>query len=268
MYMNKIDYHNHTKLSGDNALEMEDLVKLAVSKGFKEICITEHVDFNPTDICYGHFDWTTHKENIDRVNFLHPDIKIKCGAEIDYQVQYSESIKNIISTCNFDYIMGSSHYVDNMVVFHHDDYFENKDEVKAYSRYFETELDMIKTGLFDATAHFDIIKRWGVRFYGKFEPQKYFFIIEECLKEIIKRDMTIEINTSGLREDPKEFYPHIDIIRLYKDLGGKYITVGSDTHKLEHFGFSIENIYKEIYNVGFRHLTTYSKRDKKLISIC
>jgi len=262
----RIDYHTHTKLSGDNTQTIDELCLSAIEKEIEEICITEHIDFNPGDTCYGHFNWESHLKNIEYAKSKY-NLSVKYGAEIDYQPQYYDNIKEIISSCDFDYIMGSAHYVDDVIVFNHDDYFINKDMFTAYNRYFETELEIIKTGFFDGVSHFDLIKRWGSRFYGSFQPELFEGIITECLKEIIQRDMTLEINSSGIRQDPKEFYPHPYIVRLYKKLGGENITFGSDSHNKNQTGYNIDHIYKFLKEEGFKQLTTYSKRKKICVEI-
>jgi len=38
----KIDLHCHTKYSGDNDLEPEELIEQAVKKNLDGVCITEH----------------------------------------------------------------------------------------------------------------------------------------------------------------------------------------------------------------------------------
>ena len=261
-----IDYHIHTQLSGDNNQTIYELANSIIEKQINEVCITEHIDFNPTDTCYNCFNWTIHQQNI---NILKNDYNInaKCGAEIDYQKQYLGDIKTIINSCDFDYVMGSSHYVNNQVVFNHDEYFLNKTEEIAYTDYFTTELEMIKTGLFDSVAHFDLIKRWGCRFYGQFNPLKYTDSITDCLKEIISQDMTIELNSAGTRQDTKDFYPHIDILKLYRELGGDSLTFGSDCHNPSHLALNINEGYAYIKSLGFTKLAIYKNRKKDFIPI-
>ena len=50
----------------------------------------------------------------------------------------------------------------------------------------------------------------------------------------------IEINTSSHRYGLKDSTPSRDILKLYKELGGKIITIGSDSHKPEHLGAYID----------------------------
>ena len=40
------DYHIHTSFSSDSEQNPEDIVKKAISLGFKNICFTDHNDFD------------------------------------------------------------------------------------------------------------------------------------------------------------------------------------------------------------------------------
>ncbi len=263
--MKRTDYHVHTRLSGDNEQTIEALADAVIAMGLDEICITEHVDFNPEDTCYGAFDPEIHRQN--GAYMASRGICCRLGAEIDCQPQYADKIRSVIAACDFDFVLGSSHYVDNLVIFDHDDYFTDKTEREAYTGYFLTELRSIRTGFFDGAAHFDLVKRWGCRFYGPFDPAPYMDIIEECLKELISRGMSLELSSAGTRQDPGDYYPHRDILALYKSLGGELLTFGSDCHRPEHLALRLEEACGYLRSLGFKSLCTYRKRKPTMYDI-
>lgn len=76
----------------------------------------------------------------------------------------------------------------------------------------------------------------------------------------MNRGKGIEINTSGLRVDLRQTLPHRDILRLYRECGGTYITIGSDAHKAEEVGEGILQAVEEIRSLGYENITTYEKR--------
>ena len=53
--------------------------------------------------------------------------------------------------------------------------------------------------------------------------------------------------------------PSRDILRLYKELGGTVITIGSDSHKEEHLGAYIEEAKEELRQLGYTHFCTFEK---------
>ena len=55
--------------------------------------------------------------------------------------------------------------------------------------------------------------------------------------------------------------PDEPIIRRYRELGGKYITIGSDSHTANEVGAGIEEAMKLIKNCGFDKLTFFVSRE-------
>ena len=56
-------------------------------------------------------------------------------------------------------------------------------------------------------------------------------IVAEILEEAIRRDKGIELNTSSVRYGLSDLTPSVEILSLYHDLGGRILTIGSDSHK-------------------------------------
>ena len=56
--------------------------------------------------------------------------------------------------------------------------------------------------------------------------------IDKILKIIVEREKVLELNTRrfNTRRGIKELVP---IYKKYKELGGKYVTLGSDAHRVE-----------------------------------
>ncbi|NSB25846.1 hippurate hydrolase [Clostridium saccharoperbutylacetonicum] len=100
-----------------------------------------------------------------------------------------------------------------------------------------------------------MIKRYDEISEYPFEKVKT--IITDILKIVISDGKGIEINTSSHRYDLNDLTPSKDILRLYKNLGGKILTIGSDTHKKEHLGAYIEATKNELKQLGFNSYCTY-----------
>ena len=71
------------------------------------------------------------------------------------------------------------------------------------------------------------------------------------LKRVIERDKGIEINTSGIRQDVGEMLPGLSILNLYKSLGGKILTIGSDAHNPHDVAADLEAGYELLKQAGF-----------------
>ena len=76
---------------------------------------------------------------------------------------------------------------------------------------------------------------------------------------VIAEGKGIEINTSSHRYGLQDTMPSTDILKLYRDLGGKILTIGSDSHKPEHLGTYIEESKALLKEMGFQKFCTYEK---------
>ena len=102
-----------------------------------------------------------------------------------------------------------------------------------------------------------MIKRYDMN--GNYPFDKVKPIISEILKHIISKGKGIEINTSSFRYKLDDLTPSKDILKLYKELGGTIITIGSDAHKAEHVGYKILEVREELKKLGFKQFCTFEK---------
>ena len=92
-------------------------------------------------------------------------------------------------------------------------------------------------------------------------------IIDEILQTLIRNGKSLEINTAGLRQPIGVTSPDESIVRRYKELGGKLITIGSDAHYAEHLGAGIEQGYELALKCGFDSVAVYQRRMPTMIPI-
>jgi histidinol-phosphatase (PHP family) len=78
---------------------------------------------------------------------------------------------------------------------------------------------------------------------------------DDALREIFRTAMRngigLEVNTSGLRQGLGATIPAFRQIRLYRELGGEIITVGSDAHYPKDVGAGIADGYKLLREAAF-----------------
>lgn len=263
-----IDYHVHSRHSGDCHTPLIEACRVAVARGIREICFTDHIDFEPTDCCYGTYDYDLAARETEEARDRFGDaISIGFGVEVDYQDRFRPDIERFLSNKDYDYVLGSSHYVGGIILEDHERYFPGKTADQAYRPYFDNTLSAVRTGLFDTLAHLDLCKRYGVRYYGSFNWTPYREQIESILSTIISKGMSLEINTSGLRQSPRDTYPTRDILALYFELGGRNIVIGSDAHKVEDIGAGISVALNIAHEIGFTSVRVYHRRQPKEISV-
>jgi len=244
------DYHVHALAHGEYQYTYEWLKKfltIARERQITELGFAEHDEF------ISQIDTSVLK----RLQEEFPDIHLRLGLEVDYIPGREDYIQQIIRSYDFDYIIGSVHFIDGWG-FDHPDFrylFEEKDIDQVYSRYFELVHMAVKCGLFDIIGHLDLIKIWGYR------PQQnnVMFHVEPLLNSIKAAGMIIEINSAGLRKPVGELYPQQEIIDL---MASKQIavTLGSDAHHPRQVGEGLQEVRGVLLNAGFTRIASLQQR--------
>lgn len=85
-------------------------------------------------------------------------------------------------------------------------------------------LNAITYGHFDGLGHMDFPKRY----YG--ELRYDIKVIKKIFGIMIDKNIVLEINTSTLRKGHEQSMPDVDLLSIYKDCGGRFVTIGSDAH--------------------------------------
>jgi len=236
----------------------------AAEIGLREIAFADHVDNNPRDLSFGRFRYDAVATGINEARQrFNGRLNILIGAELAEPHEYPTEISNLISAGRFDLLIGSVHWVSGELISAPN--FDFSRMAELYDAYFETVLRMVETADFDVLAHIDIVKRYGVMRLGPFRAEPFYNRIAHILRVIIERQIALEVNTSGLRQPCKELFPSLEILRLYRDMGGEMVTVGSDAHRVEHVGFGLDQAVSVLRDLGFKGLTTFRDRVPKII---
>lgn len=253
-----IDTHIHTRFSTDSETNPLSFILRAIDLGLEAITFTDHYDLDYQDGILMHFDIDEYFNELLELKEKYKErIKVLIGIEIGMQKHISERLVNVIKDYPFDYIIGSTHLIRGMDPYFRQLYDENTIKQNALDEYFDTMYDNIASyDLFDSMGHIDYLKR-----YTPFEDNGIYYNdnkekIDSILKHLIARNKAIEINTSGIEVYPFDF----EILKRFKELGGKYVTLGSDAHKhtdlCRHFDSTIE----KIKHYGFDKITYFENR--------
>ncbi len=252
------DYHIHTNFSDDSTYPMKDCIEQAVHLGFDEICFTEHVDYGCSDSFCCDCDEYYRTFTKFKKKYL-GTITLKFGIEFGMQAHHKNYFQNIFEKYPFDFALLSFHQVEDKELWNYE--FQKGKTQDEYNRiYFE---EMYRTcKIFDGysvLAHMDLMRRYD-------KAGEYPFInvknqVEEILKLVIEKGKGIEVNTSSFRYNLNDLTPSKDILKLYKNLGGAIITIGSDAHKQEQLGSKIPEVREELKSLGYKYFTTFEKME-------
>lgn len=251
------DYHMHSKYSFDAVQTIEEAVLSAINSNINEICMTEHISFDPEDSSYNYFDFKDYSNEIKYLSEKYKDkIKIKAGLEVGEYHLYKNEFDNYYKENQLDFIIGSIHNINKKGL--RTNIRENGVH-ETYVNYFNEVLKLVSCGDFDVLGHLDLVQRYAYEAGGVYDFKTYKDSIYDILKTLISNNRGIEINTSGLSKNL--LFPKVDIIKMYKDLGGEIITVGSDSHNSERVGENIEHTYELLKNLGYKYVFTFDKRN-------
>lgn len=265
------DYHLHTYYSHDGKATLENMTERAIELGLKEICFTDHYDYSHPDPLFDNIiDYDSYIEHFERVRKRFGNkINLKLGVEIGLQPHIVNETKRFAAKYPFDFIIGSTHIVDKIDLgLNGAEFFEGVPQKNAYLRYFEDILNSINSfDDFDVYGHIDYIIRYGNYENKKLNFQEFKEILSEILKNLILKGKGIEVNSSGIRYGLKQTHPHKDILKLYKDLGGEIVTVGSDAHTTKDMCAYFDKVYEMLREVGFRYISVFEKRKPLFVKI-
>lgn len=263
------DCHVHTNISHDGISSISEYLEVAPSKSIDEITFTEHYDIyeglntnlKTLDVGYYYTEYL-HQKNENR-------LKTNFGIEIGLQPDIVEQIRTMVLQYPFDFIIGSSHITCKKDIAKDKSFFEGLTRKEAYLKYFKEVLENIKlyNNEFDVYGHLDYIVRYGGYLEKKIIYDEFREILDEILISLIKKDKGIEINTSGIRYGLGSLHPNIDILKRYKQLGGKIITLGSDAHKIDDLGRDFDTAYEMLSEVDFKEIAIFHKRIPEFIKI-
>lgn len=247
------DLHCHSNNSFDSKESIDSMIKSAISKNIKFIAFTEHYSSNKNKKTYGHFNKLKFDSEITESKNLYSNkIEILKGLEICEP--HLENFNNL-NKDGFDFILGSIHNVGNLGL---RALALKEDNKTAYKIYFKEYLKMVTYGEFTIAAHLDLMNRYAFDTLGNYDFNENKYLIKDILKTLINRNKGLEINCSGLKKSVNSFHPSIEVLKLYKSLGGEIITIGSDAHKANDIAFGYDYVLNIVKNLGFEYIYTFS----------
>ena len=265
-YKNIFDTHTHSINSFDGHHSCKQLCEGIIKNGGIGIAITDHCDIDGTkDGCWA-FEDKQFAEVIEAKKEF-PQIKVYNGVELGQALFEKELSEAFLSKYDFDFVLGSVHNLKNMEDFYFLDY-KQYDIYSLLQQYFNSLLDLAKWNKTDSLAHLTYPLRYIVaREKIDVDMSKFNDIIEEIFSVIIANNKAIELNVSGLSMDMNDTLPNKAYIKKFHDMGGKYVTVGSDSHYFDKVCNNIDKGYDILKECGFEHFTVFEKREPKLITI-
>lgn len=253
-----IDCHVHTSLCGHATGTVAECVAAAAERGLRTVAITEHLALPETMDPNRHLSMAPealggYLDDIAQARLAHPQIDVVSGIEVDFVSGREAETAHAIAdarTYRFPptYILGSVHFIGEWAFDdpHHLHEWEGRDIGAAWTEYFGLWIEALATGLFDAMAHPDLVKKFGHRPDGDVSG-----LYEEAASAAESAGVVIEVSSAGLRKPVGEVYPGPDLLSAFCRAGVP-ATVGSDAHAPEEVGVGIAEAYAALRKAGYR----------------
>lgn len=243
--MINFDLHMHTTFC-DGKNTPEEMILSGLKKGLKTIGISGHcnTDFDES-FCMTKTamdEYFSVLQNLKKK--YNGKINVLCGIEQDY---FAGKPKH-----NFDYVIGSVHYINKNNVYLSVDHKESItiEDVKqhyngdyyAYAEdYYKLVGDVVNNTGADIIGHFDLITKFneGYKLFDETNP-RYVKAWKDAVDKLLPFGKPFEVNTGAISRGYKTFpYPSLPILEYIKEKGGKLL-LSSDSHSAENIAFQFD----------------------------
>jgi histidinol-phosphatase (PHP family) len=268
------DYHLHLRTDEDDqpperaaftAENVERYLAAAADAGIGELGCSEHVyRFTDALAIWRHPFWEQQaRDDLDAYCEFVRTTPLRLGLEVDFVPGAEDRIANLVDARDFDYIVGSVHFLGDRAVDHggYDIWETAGDPDAIWRRYFETLGEAARCGLFDILAHLDLVKMWGrARPQPERDPRFYY---ELAVEAIADSSVAVEVSTAGLRKPAAELYPAPALAAMCVEAGAAF-SLSSDAHAPADVGHAYEEAVAAMRDWGIEQIAVFERRERRL----
>ena len=235
----KIDCHLHTlPFSQDAGQTIDELITALNEKNLRGI-LTEHMDYDfPLDPTIVTFD---PQEYFARYEPYRND-RLLLGVEAGLMESCRDRNNALAKDYPWDFFLVSIHTLYGKDLCNRE-FCLDRDQKIVYRDYL---LDLIKETEalddFDSLAHIDYICRYNHYEDSNFYYRDYPDYWDQLFRILAEKEKALEINTRRFLT-PNAPESLFELLQRFRELGGKYLTIGSDAHLPRTVGHHIDAAY-------------------------
>lgn len=272
------DGHVHSQWSFDAPLgDMERTCARAVQLGLKSLAFTEHVHLTPWavveavappgfrgEVRHGvlvaePLDVTGYMECLQRCRGRFPDLRVLSGVEMSEPHLHPEATRDLVSSGNFDRVLGAVHALDGPGPPAHGDrprpprparlevggIYGQRPALEVVRAYLGEVLTMVQSDQpFSVLAHIDFPVRSWPAAAGPFRPEPVEEQYRAVLEALARSGRVLEVNT-------RLPLSH-QVVGWWHDAGGHAVTFGSDAHDPDRLAWEFSDTAAMVAAQGFR----------------
>jgi histidinol-phosphatase (PHP family) len=260
-----LDGHVHSEWSWDAvAGNMEATCARAVELGLPAVAFTEHVDHTrwlvteadvdprargergPGTFTAGPLDVEGYLAALARCRDLFPDLHLVSGVELGEPHWHAEAVAGVLAAGGFERVLGSLHSLpQGIAAAEPPELFRRRAAAEVVRSYLVELATMVEqTSVFEVLAHLDYPLRHWPPAAGPFEVAAFEEELRHALSTLAVSGRVLEVNTKG------PMLP--EVVRWWREEGGKVVTFGSDAHRPEVLGQRLSEAVAMVEAHGFR----------------
>lgn len=270
-YQKRFDGHVHSDCSPRGVHPIMSLCEQAINRGLFGMAITDCCDCD-------RFDEMQFSERVRESVYgvykarsvFEDSLVISNGIEVGQPLDNIGKADKIINGTHFDIVLASvKKYPDGRKLsdINYSELSENE-IFRLLESYYKILLETSKWDNFDVLSQLTLPMR-----YVNSESAPYFSIrhcddiIEEILKKLAENGKALEVNTSALRGKLNMILPPVRYLRMFRELGGEFVTVGSGSHSCGSLGADLSEGISLVHEAGFDSYCYFEDRKPVFINI-
>lgn len=263
-YRNLVDLHIHSDNSKDAEHSVTLICEKAIERGLRAIAITDHCECLQYDeMNYAVTCRQSAFETRKARAVFNGQLVISSGLELGCPVRNLKAV-NDVKKNNFDFLLASCHQIKRRKrSLSHFDYRKavNSPEL-IFKRYLDDIIETVEWNGFDVLAHLTYpLRYFPAEKMIDFDPLMFKDEFMYIFKTLASNGKALEINTAGgiyvTATLQGSTHPNLELLKMFREVGGEYITVGSDAHSAYRVGNGIENALDMAAEAGFKYVTIY-----------
>ncbi|MFC4324133.1 histidinol-phosphatase [Litchfieldia salsa] len=266
------DYHNHLERGTLTLDYLKQFTDEAEKKKIEHFGISEHAyHFYQTKNILSN-PWVDERRFYDMKDYVelfkqawNQQINVKMSIEMDYTPGKHKEMKEFIDSYDFDYVIGSIHWVDDFGIdlaeFRKE--WDRRDLFVTYEKYYDQVVTLAQSNLFDIVGHLDLVKIFN------YIPKDEEFLLQQfdrATTALANSKTCVEISTAGLRKPIGKLYPDPRLLQMCFDKGIP-IVLSSDAHVPGDVGADYNQAIELARSVGYDTLMTFEKGERKEVPI-
>lgn len=253
------DSHMHSSISYDSEMDAKEAIHSLKRLGLGGV-FTEHYDLGypePDKFLFDSDDYFRKYSSFRESGLL-------LGIELGMVSGFAAEAEAITEKFPYDHVIGSIHVVEGKDIYY-PEFYEGRSKLETYGAYFQAmQACILEYKTFDTLGHIDYISRYAP--YDNPEiwcEEELKVAVDRVLRLLIETGRALEFNTRRIQSQ-KDIHSILPVFQRYHDLGGSYVTVGSDAHTTELVGWKCSEAAGILIELGLVPIV-YKKRNPVIL---